>query len=348
MSRTRRPPPASLRLVTYNVLLGARRREDLVTNLLKRVDADVIALQEVSDHSLIGLLERRLGMTACLGPPSDSSALQVVVLSRLPIRRVQNHRHPGVMLRSHLEVELETPICGGSSIQVHCLHLAARFGERNNGEARRMSELAVVLERIASAESMPHIITGDFNALAPADSVAATAFFQRMAQLRRAGLLVRRGNGLVGPRLGSHEDAELDAAWRSVGIDPRLDVGIPLLPRIVGPLTGRLPRSERLDTIFTRRLRRHSIEHLLDLGYTDCFRKMHPRAHGFTCATWMPAARIDYIFATAELARLVSACEVVGGRRWPDPAASIASDHFPLVSEFRSASPSRRRAPHTG
>jgi endonuclease/exonuclease/phosphatase family metal-dependent hydrolase len=27
-------------------------------------------------------------------------------------------------------------------------------------------------------------------------------------------------------------------------------------------------------------------------------------------------------------------CEVVGDRRWPDPDASHASDHYPVVADF--------------
>ena len=197
-----------------------------------------------------------------------------------------------------------------------------------------MAELAAILGDIASAHPLPHLVVGDFNALTAGDDVAATAFFRRMAELRRAGLLVHRGSGLVGPRVGSHDDAALDAAWREVDIDPRLDVGIPLLPRIVGPLTGRLPVSPRIDRMLTRRLRRNTTQRMRDEGYVDCFRHLHPRARGYTCATWMPAARIDYVYATADMAERLQRCDVVGGRGWRDPAVPMASDHFPLVADF--------------
>ena len=73
-------------------------------------------------------------------------------------------------------------------VRVHCVHLAARFGERANGEARRMRELRAILGDIARSGRTPHLIAGDFNALAPGDTVAASAFFTRMAQLRRSGV----------------------------------------------------------------------------------------------------------------------------------------------------------------
>ena len=61
---------------------------------------------------------------------------------------------------------------------------------------------------------------------------------------------------------------------------------------------------------------------------------MHPHDEGYTCATWMPACRIDYLFADPALAPCLSGCDVVGGPRRLDPDATVASDHFPVVGEF--------------
>jgi endonuclease/exonuclease/phosphatase family metal-dependent hydrolase len=255
------------------------------------------------------------------------------VLSRLPVRRWRNHTHRGRMLRSHLETVLET---GGTDIpelHLHSAHLAARFGERKKGEERRRRELDALLGDLADSAEVPHLIAGDFNALAPGDHLEATAFFARMAELRRARVLVRQANGLVAPkRVG--EDAAVDEAWLRVGVDPRLDVGIPVLPFVVYPLTALLPRSRAVDRVLGGTIERGTIARLLESGYVDSFRHLHPRAHGYTCATWMPAARIDYIFANPLLAPRLRRCAVVGGRLWPDREATTASDHYPLVAEF--------------
>jgi endonuclease/exonuclease/phosphatase family metal-dependent hydrolase len=259
----------------------------------------------------------------------------VAFLSRLPIRAWRNRQHRGRMLRSHLHCEVET---GGAHLPVialHNVHLAARFGERAKGEARRMRELTAVLDGVAGDSKRPHALLGDFNALSPGDAVAATKFFRRMNELRRAGLLEAQANGYVAPvRRNGRNDAELDAAWRAAGIDPRLDAGIPVLPRVVWPLTAGLPVSTGLDRFLGRFIERWTVERLLGLGYVDCFRRVHPRAHGRTSATWLPAARVDYVFASPDLAGSLTACEVVGGRRWPDPDVTTASDHFPVVAEF--------------
>ena len=103
------------------------------------------------------------------------------------------------MLRSHLHCDIET---GGHELPVlgvHCLHLAARFGDRNKGEARRIREIGAVLTDIADEPALPHILIGDFNALSPGDDILATSFFRRMNNLRRAGLLVSRPNGILVP-----------------------------------------------------------------------------------------------------------------------------------------------------
>lgn len=332
MSRARVRTP-NLRVVTYNILLGGARREEHITAVLRRLHADVIALQEVSDAKFAERLARDLGMRLMVGAASDGSGINIAVLTRLAVRRWQNHVHRGRMLRSHLETVLLTGGAEVPELHLHSVHLAARFGERNKGEARRRRELDALLGDIGDPASQPRVILGDFNALAPGDAVEATAFFKRMAELRRARLLVRQANGLVTTRpMDAGGDA--DEAWLRAGVDPRLDVGIPALPFVVYPLTALLPRHVAIDRLLGRTIERWTVTRLLEAGYVDCFRRVHPRASGYTCATWMPAARIDYVFANSIMAPLLRRCEVVGGRRWSDHEALIASDHHPLVAEF--------------
>jgi endonuclease/exonuclease/phosphatase family metal-dependent hydrolase len=323
----------SLRVVTYNILLGGARREEHITAVLRRLHADVITLQEVSNRPFAERLAHDLGMELIIGAASDGSGINLAVLSRLPVRRWRNHTHRGRMLRSHLETVL---ITGGSEVHelhLHSVHLAARFGERRKGEERRRRELDALLGDIGDARDTAHLVAGDFNSLAPGDHLEATAFFARMAELRRARVLVRQANGLVVPkRVG--EDEAVDDAWLQAGVDPRLDVGIPVLPVIVYPLTALLPRSRAIDRVLGATVERGTVARILGSGYTDSFRRLHPRAHGYTCATWMPAARVDYIFASPLMSSRLRLCEVVGSRRWPDREAIIASDHHPVVAEF--------------
>jgi endonuclease/exonuclease/phosphatase family metal-dependent hydrolase len=337
MSRTRTAPQRTLRVATYNILLGGERRGELVLNVLRRIDADVIALQEVRELDRIRELADSLGMDVLIGEPSDpDSVMHTAILTRMKVRTWRNRRHHGRMLRSHLHCEIET---GGATVPVlgvHCLHLAARFGERNKGEARRIREIGAVLTDIENEPALPHVLMGDFNALSPGDDILATAFFRRMNVLRRAGLLVAGANGTLIP-LVTPEDGdptEIEDRWRRAGVDPRLLGGIPVLPRVVSPLTMGIPVSRGMDRFLGRLIERWTVERLLSEGYVDCYRQVHPRARGLTCATWQLAARVDYVFATPDVASGVLSADVVGGRTWPDPDAASASDHFPLVAEF--------------
>ena len=155
-----------------------------------------------------------------------------------------------------------------------------------------------------------------------------------MAELRRAGVVVRGLDGLVGPLRRLHaEDRSHDHLWQGVGIDPNLDVGVPRFPWIFGPLTELLPRTATTDRVLNALVERWTVQHLRDLGYTDCYRALHPD-DGYTCATWMPAARIDYVFADPALAPGLRRCDVIGSDRLPDPDVASASDHLPVMADF--------------
>jgi endonuclease/exonuclease/phosphatase family metal-dependent hydrolase len=337
MSRTRKTTPRRIRVATYNILLGGEHRRDLVRNVLQRVDADIVALQEVHEVDRAADLARELDMKMFVGEPSDpASPMHTAILTRLPVRAWRNRRHHGRMLRSHLHCDIET---GGTElpvIGVHCLHLAARFGDRNKGEARRIREIGAVLTDIADEPALPHMLIGDFNALSPGDDILATSFFRRMNDLRRAGLLVAGPNGILVPLApdANGTDDGLADRWRRAGVDPRLLGGIPVLPRVVSPLTMGLPVSRAMDRFLGRLIERWTVERLLKEGYVDCYRHVHPRARGLTCATWQLSARVDYVFASDDLAARVLGADVVGGRSWPDPDAAVASDHYPVVAEF--------------
>lgn len=326
-----------MRVATYNILLGGERRHDLVCNVLRRVDADVVALQEVREVDTVRDLAGELGMEMFVGEPSDpASPMHTAILTRLPVRAWRNRRHHGRMLRSHLHCDIET---GGAELPVvgvHCLHLAARFGDRNKGEARRIREIGAVLTDIADEPPLPHMLIGDFNALSPGDDILATSFFRRMNDLRRAGLLVAGPNGILTP-LAPNDGAggdELANRWRRAGVDPRLLGGIPVLPRVVSPLTVGLPVSRAMDRFLGRLIERWTMERLHKEGYVDCYRHVHPRARGLTCATWQLSARVDYVLATPDLAAHTLGADVVGGRTWPDADAAVASDHYPVVADF--------------
>ncbi len=74
---------------------------------------------------------------------------------------------------------------------------------------------------------------------------------------------------------------------------------------------------------------RRAIRQILDAGYTDCYRTMHPREPGYTYPSSSPWLRLDYVFASPRMADDLRACDVVIGE-----TAERASDHLPIWAEF--------------
>ena len=76
------------------------------------------------------------------------------------------------------------------------------------------------------------------------------------------------------------------------------------------------------------RIRWQTIRIVLDAGYVDVFRALHPEDPGLSFPTWNPHVRLDYMFVPRTVSR-VSSCRMVD-----HPDTKAASDHFPLLAEF--------------
>ena len=81
------------------------------------------------------------------------------------------------------------------------------------------------------------------------------------------------------------------------------------------------------------RLRWETIQIMLDAGYIDGYRTLHPDDRGFTFPTWDPHVRLDYVFLPAPFAARLRACEIING----SPDVALASDHFPLLAHLKTA-----------
>lgn len=68
---------------------------------------------------------------------------------------------------------------------------------------------------------------------------------------------------------------------------------------------------------------------LLDAGYVDCYRALHPDTPGYTYKLPAPFLRLDYIFISPSLRERLSDCDVITTER-----AKIASDHLPIWAVF--------------
>jgi endonuclease/exonuclease/phosphatase family metal-dependent hydrolase len=139
-----------LSLATYNIhaCIGVDGRFDPQRTLgvLKELDADLIALQEVEHHAvegrdLLDFLADGVGMAAIAGPTLLRGERHYgnAVLTRLPVSRINRidlsvpRREP----RGALDVQLAW---GGRRIQVVATHLGLRPGERRR-QVRLLLEL---------------------------------------------------------------------------------------------------------------------------------------------------------------------------------------------------------------
>jgi exodeoxyribonuclease-3 len=77
------------------------------------------------------------------------------------------------------------------------------------------------------------------------------------------------------------------------------------------------------------RVRWRTVRTVLEAGYVDVFRTLHPQDQGYTMPTWDPHVRLDYVFVPAADSQRMLSCEVV---KHPDAVA--ASDHLPVLVEF--------------
>ena len=93
---------------------------------------------------------------------------------------------------------------------------------------------------------------------------------------------------------------------------------------------ARMPRWIRaMVWLSGRDIARDTIQVMLDGGYVDAWRTLHPDKPGYTLPTWDPHVRLDYIFAPKRYVDRLVACAVV---EQPD-AVKHASDHLPVLVE---------------
>ena len=94
--------------------------------------------------------------------------------------------------------------------------------------------------------------------------------------------------------------------------------------------SGLLPmRIRPLVWLSGGRIRWRTVQTVLDAGYVDAFRQLHPADPGHTLPTSHPHVRLDYVFVPRSHAAKILTCDVVR-----ESAAISASDHFPVMADF--------------
>ena len=241
-----------LRVLSYNIRKGGSTRERELAAVISACAPDVVVLQEATSPTVVARLAAETGMAQHGSRDGESLGF----LSRRKVLHFAWHK-PRMSRHAFLEIQLadsETRIFG-----VHLSAVHAAWTER-----RRTVELRELLKTIAQHQHGFHVLTGDFNTLAPGELLD----FRKLPGRLRA--LVWLSGGTV--------------RWRTIQI-------------------------------------------ILDGGYLDAFRTLHPAVPGFTFPTWDPHVRLDYLFVPERDRRQLVSCDVMDV-----PGAREASDHLPLLS----------------
>lgn len=164
---------STVRIMTYNMLHAPGDRLGHLVDVVRGVDPDVLACQEINTFEGMMLLSRELGMLPVWGRANSAEDTSqgrplyehLVVLTKLAPRTVRVHRGDRrAMFRPVLEVGLETP--GGATVTFFTVHLRAVL----DGTERflKWRELGALLAVIAQTDG-PVVALGDFNALPPGE-----------------------------------------------------------------------------------------------------------------------------------------------------------------------------------
>ena len=189
------PVSASFRVVAYNIKHG-RGMDDVVdlprvAGVLRQLNADVIALQEVDDRTertggvdQVGVLAELLGYRGFHGPhrPYQGGHYGNAVLTRLPVRCVVTHSIPPTSGSALSVLEVEVAAAAGP-VSVVSVHLAGSPEER-----MAQAETVTGFFHARAGHDVPAhpvILAGDFNGR-PDDPVVR-ALAREWTILRKAG-----------------------------------------------------------------------------------------------------------------------------------------------------------------
>lgn len=148
-----------MRLLTYNIRYGGVGRVGALASVVNQCAPDLVVLQEATRPEVVEQLAAATGMGVWGAHPAHS----VGFMSRMSVRRHEWHRPPSSR-RAFLEIVPE-----GDTFRVFGVHLSAVHS--NWTERRRVRELRALLAGIAQHQHGFHVVTGDFNTIAPGETL---------------------------------------------------------------------------------------------------------------------------------------------------------------------------------
>ena len=160
-----------MRILSYNIRRGGAGREAPLASVIRSVNPDVVVLEEATRPEVVERLGRETGMRQWGARAGKSLAF----MSRQEVASYAAHR-PAISRHAFLEVVPAT-----TSWRVFGVHLSAVHAAWT--ERRRLMELRALLRMIATHQTGPHILIGDFNTVAPGDMFDARRLPRRLRAL---------------------------------------------------------------------------------------------------------------------------------------------------------------------
>jgi exodeoxyribonuclease-3 len=147
----------SLRLLSYNIRYGGVGRERHLGAVINHSEPDLVIFQEATHPDVVVRLAQLTGMKTSRSLAGES----VAFMSKRPVR---HHAWHSVRFgkRRYLEV-----VTSDGPMRLFGVHLSAIHS--NFTEQRRAYELRTLLAAIRQHQSAFHLLTGDFNTLAPGE-----------------------------------------------------------------------------------------------------------------------------------------------------------------------------------
>jgi endonuclease/exonuclease/phosphatase family metal-dependent hydrolase len=247
------------RLLTYNIMRGGHGRIEALAAVINDAAPDLVLLQEATSPAVVDRLAEATGM-------ADWRAFSGQSLGFLSREKVAFSEWVRPRISRHAFVQV---VPAAERLRVFGVHLSAVHAAWT--EHRRVLELRALLRSIAQHQDGLHALAGDFNTVAPGDSLRTAALPMRLRPL----------------------------VWMSGG-----------------------------------RIRWRTIQTVLNAGYVDAFRLLHPTDPGLTLPTSHPHVRLDYVFLPKPHTGRLLSCDVL-----KTATAVNASDHFPVLTGFDLESP---------
>ena len=146
----------TVRILSYNILKGGVGRESPLAAIISAASPDIVVFQEAYRPAVIEQLAKSCGFDHWASSPGHS----VAFMSRVAIaghvwRRVRWAK------RAYLEIVTAT------DFRIYGVHLSAVHS--NLTEQRRAYELRALLRSVERHQHGLHVVTGDFNTLAPGE-----------------------------------------------------------------------------------------------------------------------------------------------------------------------------------